>query len=557
MNFAIYRGKPRPYHKIILSFQEEIMRFGKTLFLAILALVLAALPLAANGQRGGTAGTGGAASGTTGYPLNTSATISWWLEIPTNVSANYTSVADTPFGKGLQERTGVKINYLHPPAGGGNEQFNLLVASGDLPDIMERNWIQYPGGPEKAIEDGVVLKLNDIYPKYAPYLSAYFKANPDIDRMTKTDSGSYYSFPLISAEPILLTSAGPMIRQDWLDDLGLQMPTTIDEWHTVLTAFKEKKNSPAPLSFEYNSYFDSCYLFYAYHANRDFYVGDDGKIAYGGIENNYRDFLVTFSQWYKEGLVDPDLPTQQFQQVSAKITGNVSGATVGSLNSRMGVWTNAVRASNPKFKLAGVPVPVLKKGDKPFRGYGTQAYRGTGAAITGASKNQEIAARVLDYTYGPEGHLYYNFGVEGTTYKMVNGYPTYTDEVLNNPKGWPSAQVLASYSHAGYGGPYIQDARYILQVLTLPEQRQALDKWVWDGWLKQVVPSITPTPDESREFARIMNEINTYKNEMELKFILGTENLSSWSTYVSTIKRMGIDRAVEIQNAALARYNAR
>jgi putative aldouronate transport system substrate-binding protein len=54
-----------------------------------------------------------------------------------------------------------------------------------------------------------------------------------------------------------------------------------------------------------------------------------------------------------------------------------------------------------------------------------------------------------------------------------------------------------------------------------------------------------------------MNEINTYQNEMELKFILGTESLSNWSTYVSTIKRMGIDRAVEIQNAALARYNAR
>jgi putative aldouronate transport system substrate-binding protein len=54
-----------------------------------------------------------------------------------------------------------------------------------------------------------------------------------------------------------------------------------------------------------------------------------------------------------------------------------------------------------------------------------------------------------------------------------------------------------------------------------------------------------------------MNEINTYQSEMEIKFILGTENLSGWDTYVSTIKRMGIDRAIEIQNAALARYNAR
>jgi putative aldouronate transport system substrate-binding protein len=533
------------------------MYLEKKPLLLFLISILAVLPLAARGQGGSTGGGSGEGSPGATYPLNTNAVVSWWFELPTNAAANFASIADTPFGKGLIERTGVKINFLHPPAGGGNEQFNLLVASGDMPDIMERNWIQYPGGPEKAIEDGVTLRLNGIYEKYAPNLSAYFLAHPDIARMTRTDNGNYYLFPLISAEPILLTSAGLMIRQDWLDDLGLQMPTTIDEWHTVLTAFREKKNSPAPLTFEYNSYFDSCYLFYAYRANRDFYVGDDGKIAYGGIESNYRDFLITFSQWYKEGLVDPDLPTQQFQQVSAKITGNISGATVGSLNSRMGVWTLAARSSNPKFQLAAAPVPVLKKGDKPYRGFGTLAYRGYGAAITGSSKNPEVAARLLDYTYSPEGHLYYNFGVQDTTYTMIDGFPAYSDEVLKNPKGWAVAQVLAAYSHAGYNGPYIQDERYILQVLTLPEQKKALDIWIWDGWLKNMVPSITPTQEESREFARIMNEINTYQNEMEIKFILGIESLSSWDNYVNNVKRMGIERAIELQNAALARYNAR
>jgi putative aldouronate transport system substrate-binding protein len=223
----------------------------------------------------------------------------------------------------------------------------------------------------------------------------------------------------------------------------------------------------------------------------------------------------------------------------------------------MGVWTLAARSSNPKFQLAGVPVPVLRKGDKPYRGYGTLAFRGEGAAITSSSKNVEIAAQLLDYTYSDEGHLYYNFGAPGVSYNMINNYPTYTDEVLKNPKGWPPAQALAAYSHAGYGGPYIQDVRYLLQYASLPEQKQALDIWIWDGWLRNLVPSITPTQEESREFARIMNEINTYKNEMEIKFILGTENLSNWDNYVSTIKRMGIDRATEIQNAALARYNAR
>jgi putative aldouronate transport system substrate-binding protein len=68
---------------------------------------------------------------------------------------------------------------------------------------------------------------------------------------------------------------------------------------------------------------------------------------------------------------------------------------------------------------------------------------------------------------------------------------------------------------------------------------------------------LTPTTEESQELARIMNEVNTYITEMTTKYILGTENFSSYNTFISTVKRMGIDRAIEIQNAALTRFNKR
>jgi putative aldouronate transport system substrate-binding protein len=56
-----------------------------------------------------------------------------------------------------------------------------------------------------------------------------------------------------------------------------------------------------------------------------------------------------------------------------------------------------------------------------------------------------------------------------------------------------------------------------------------------------------------------MNEINTYTDEMVVRFILGTETLNdtSWNNFVSTIRRMGIDRAVAVYNIALDRYKAR
>lgn len=71
------------------------------------------------------------------------------------------------------------------------------------------------------------------------------------------------------------------------------------------------------------------------------------------------------------------------------------------------------------------------------------------------------------------------------------------------------------------------------------------------------MPPVTPTSEESREYSAIMNEINTYRDEMVLKFIFGTESLDNFDTYVKNIENMGLDRALEIQRAALERYNAR
>ena len=74
---------------------------------------------------------------------------------------------------------------------------------------------------------------------------------------------------------------------------------------------------------------------------------------------------------------------------------------------------------------------------------------------------------------------------------------------------------------------------------------------------KYTIPPITPNAEESKEIARIMTEVNTYRDECTLKFILGTMDMSEWDNYVSTIKSMGIDKVLEMENAALERYNAR
>ncbi len=86
---------------------------------------------------------------------------------------------------------------------------------------------------------------------------------------------------------------------------------------------------------------------------------------------------------------------------------------------------------------------------------------------------------------------------------------------------------------------------------------QKAQKWLDDHHVAYLVPPITPTTDESKEFSTIMNEINTYRDEMTVKFILGSESIDKFDEYVKNIESMNLKRALEIQNAALDRYKAR
>lgn len=494
------------------------------------------------------------------YPMSGDHELTYWCELNSNVSANYTNLGDTPFGQGLMERTGVNITFEHPPTGQLNEQFNLMLADGDLPDMMIYPWQSYPGGPEKAIEDGNILALNDIIDQYCPNLKAYLEAHPEVDRQCKTDEGNYYMFPFVRGDSSLCVSVGLMIRQDWLDELGLEMPTTMDDWHEVLTAFKNEKGATAPFAFEYTtpSLREAWPFMYAYNAAASFYVADDGTIHYGPAEDNYKQFLTTMNQWYNEGLLDPDIATAQLDQVSAKMSNGSAGASLGWNGSRMGTWTTAAQETDPTYDLEPAPVPVLNEGDTPKMGpMDNVVVNNGGTAITTSCEDVEAAARLLDWAYSEEGSMFYNFGIEGESYEMVDGEPVYTDLILNNPDGLPIAQILSAYTRVAYNGPFVQDVRYMEQYYTLDSQKKANEVWTVDEASEHILPPITPTVDESEEFSSIMNEINTYRDEMTLKFILGTESLDNFDQFVETMNQMNLQRAIEIENAALERYKAR
>ncbi|MBW7453058.1 extracellular solute-binding protein [Paenibacillus sepulcri] len=490
--------------------------------------------------------------GIAAYPLKTDKTLTYWAEY----GSTKATIDEVPFFQEWQKRTGVPLKFISPPAGQSKDALNILLASGDLPDMIEYDWFNFPGGPEKAIAEGYILKLNDIIDQYAPNLKKYLQDHPDIDKMVKTDSGSYYTFPFLRGDPLLQVYQGPIIREDWLNELGLQVPVTMDDWYNVLKAFKEKKGAAAPLSFDYN-FLDNGAFVGAFGTTQGWFQ-ENGVVKFGPMQPGYKEFLSTFHKWYAEGLLDKNIANVDGKALDANITTGASGATIHNSGSGIGKWTPLLEEKDPKAKLIAAPYPVIHKGDVPMFGQKDPQYTtGTNVAITSKTENAELAARLLDWGYGDEGHMYFNFGQEGVSYEMKDGNPIYTDLLLKNPDKLSPSQAMSLYIRANYGGPFVQDLRYNLQYLSLPQQQSALETWAKTDVDKYKLPLVTPTPEEASELAQIMNDVDTLVDEMALKIILGNEPVDAYDGYMDKLKTLKIDRAMEIQQAALDRYNKR
>ncbi|UUZ91610.1 hypothetical protein LJK87_39400 [Paenibacillus sp. P25] len=223
--------------------------------------------------------------------------------------------------------------------------------------------------------------------------------------------------------------------------------------------------------------FNAGHFMGAFGVTRDFYL-ENGQIKFGPAEKGYKDFLALFHKWYAEGLIDKNIATVDLKAMDANFATGATGATIGNAGGGIGRWRPIVEAKDPKAKLVAAPYPVLKKGDVAFFGQKDQPFSPGGmVAITASSKNAETAARPLDYGYSDAGHMLFNFGIEGVSYKMENGYPKYTDLLMKNPDKLAPSQAMSMYIRGNYNGPFVQDKRYLEQYLALQTQRDAVTIW--------------------------------------------------------------------------------
>lgn len=465
----------------------------------------------------------------------------------------YDSIYDTPGYKKMVEELGVEIEYIYCTAGQEWEQFNLLLASGEFPDIVNFWWGQVPGGVDKLIKSGMIYKMDDEFlKKNAPDFYEQLKLSDMYDKACKTDGGDYYQFPKFfdyedgKDEP--LYTNGFYMRKDWLDECGLEIPETVEDWHTALTAFKEKKGATSP----YISSVLPNGLEGAFGIMQEYYH-DDNTVKFGPYEDNYKEFLATMNQWYSEGLLDQNLVGITGKQVTSNVLNGKAGATWGWLGSDLGTWVNAAEGD---FDMVGVQMPVQNKGDVAEYSIAQYPVLGQGSIISGKAENPELLAKVLNYGYSEEGHMLANFGIEGESYTMENGNPVYTDKILHDENGLSVAKARQIYC-VSPAGNYREDYRYIQQYYNLEEQQEAQKVWRNGNGKSHILPELAYTEAEADERSKIVTNVNTYIDEMTSKFIIGLEPLDKFEEYRQHLKDLGIEKAISITQAAYDRYLGR
>lgn len=496
--------------------------------------------------------------GTVTYPVKSSEKLTFGMVTSTAWNDRFESFTDLPLGKALKVQTGIEIEMIHVE---NNTAMSLLLASGNLPDILLFNFqLHYTGGEAKAIEDGVIYPLSEEFlEKNAPDYLKVLQSNEAYMKGSTTPNKDIYGFTFIVGDETLKTGYGLTVRDDWCKELGIELPETPEEFYDMLVAFRDQKGIKNPFSISsgnMSELLDRGIITSPFGlVTRDIYV-DNKQVEIGFAKNEYKDVLVYLNKLYEEGLLDANFSTLDSATVTSNILSGQSGVASGALNGGLGTWLQTNKDVE-NYSLAGIHNLVANRGDKALYGhYNTDVVGGT-AVITSSCKNKELAARFLNYGYTEAGSTLYNFGVEGESFDMVDDYPTYSEYIMNNPDGLSKQKAMSEYILAFNNGPFVQDKRYLEQYADLPEQKEAMEIWMDNDAAEYKLPRISINADSISEYSSLLSDLQTYRDEMTIKFIRGTESLDNYDKYLETLESMGVSRIREIVQNAVDEYYAR
>lgn len=486
------------------------------------------------------------------FPLDETVTFTYWFNAFPSILSQLNLPQDLLAYQELEKRTNVHIDFQIIAADMTNEKLNIMVASGLYPDFAPASG----AGLDKDIEDGYLLRLNDLVDEYMPNYKALRESNDAFRRGSVTDNGNIALINGFFDEGNVI-EYGPVIRQDWLDQLGLPMPETYDELENTLTLFRTELGAEAPMFLGRGGCITGNYLSAGFGVAAcdimdTIYINVDGTIRYSGIQPGYREYLETIHRWYTNGLIDPDfISRQDLSNAPEELIASDDMGYFYTFDEKIPKLKEY--NDDPNFNVVPACDVTKEKGDVNHLRKENGSV-GEGIGISTACQNPELACQWMDYKFTEEGGLLFNWGTEGESFEYgEDGLPHFTDLVIHNPDGLTVSAAM--YKYCCQRGQFLMETRRAYEYID-PSYSEIWGRSQNDYYIR--LDELSMTTEEAEEFNALSVDIDTYVSEMRLRFITGEADLDAeWDSYVSSIEAMGVADCVALVQAAYDRYISR
>ncbi|MDE6815788.1 MAG: extracellular solute-binding protein [Lachnospiraceae bacterium] len=516
---------------------------------------------------------GGKSSGTDAAQTDTAQTN---FKIFAGISPLSPDNSEKPLVKQLNEAMGVTIEWNCVSGDTLTEKKNLILNAGDdLPDALMAAQMTdselITGG-----SSGLLIPLEGyINEETMPNLMKIVEKRPNMLATCTMPDGHIYGLPSISEMGFeykdgntYYIGAIPQftaINTKWLEAVNMEMPTTVDELHDVLVAFKENDvngNGDAtdeiPMSFIFpesnGAWCAGMSTFFAPFGCTDYQMDHraikDGKVYYQAASEEYKNAIAYYHDWFAEGLIDIEVFSQDSSQYIAK--GNGDDARLGVF-----VWWEIPEVVGKERAADYAYLPILNGPDGThhvnLNEMGTTGH--DAFSVTKACKNPELLLKWVDQRYeplismqciyGPIGVFYTDEPDENGCYSMRELNEGETEGELKSKSEWtgPSEQLAEDY-----GTYYYMEER----------AQQRLDD-LNDFWFQYVdsteyFPSVVYTEEEIEVINDKLSDLKAMSEERIAHWLRdgGIEN--EWDQYLSDLDSMGLQDVIGAWQAAYDRY---
>lgn len=456
-----------------------------------------------------------------------------------------------------ENTTNIHIEWTQVPTDQYAELCPIMLASGNYADMIFS--LNQGYSLTRAYEEELIVDLSEYIYEYAPNYCGLVDEIPNGWSRAASEDGTVTAIYSLNSGS---NQQGVLIRGDWLDDLGIEVPETVDEFLDMLYAFKDAYGV-APLQMSSSTQegliFTSAYDTPGYQISMfnpgSYWYQVDGTVNCGLICDGSYETLKIMNQLYEDNIFSRDFYTFMGGSMDANKNGLVSGNVVGVLaisDSMVDSYTDMVADIEGAYWVAAKN-PVLNKGDLIHFGNVDEVSTGsTCASISTDCKDVELCLQWLDYWYSEEGIMSFNYGVEGETYTIEDGKPVYTDIIENNEWGVGYITAINSYCPVGNIPSYANIRRFTQYYSDLSVQ--AIELWSEASDYAYVMPTLSLTAEESEEYNSRSADMETYCKECVLAFITGTMDIDTqWEEYLDTMETLGVYENQAIYQAALDR----